>query len=403
MHPTLRTLLAIGALVGSLVASLPASVSAATVTTRWVDDDGKVSSTSCNGTSKSAYKTIQKGVDAANAADVVKVCPGTYVGKVAIKGARSGLVLRAATSTTPVLKARDDYNASTTYLITVDGVSSVTIRDIRIRPLRASSHSYCSVSTGIRLINAKKVSVLGTDIRPSGSGAFCGVYDGITASSGTTGTIKGNTIRDYRDRGIDISGAGTSVTVSGNSVTYAHVGLDPAGDPAIAVGSGATAKVLGNTLTGPASGSGNPPMPPAGIRIDSTASGISVRDNTISRFASGIRITHAQGGTIQDNTIAGGQVGINLLDADDMDVSGNSTSGATLHGLYVAGQNAGQADGSKTTGATVHDNDFRTVSNAGNPDCKGETAYTATSNTFSGNLADSSDPATMCDDDQGPA
>ena len=61
---------------------------------------------------------------------------------------------------------------------------------------------------------------------------------------------------------------------------------------------------------------------------------------------------------------------------------------------------AGQADGSKTTGATVHDNDFRTTSNGGNPDCKGETAYAATSNTFTGNLADSSDPATMCGDEE---
>lgn len=400
MRPPRRIPALVIALACLVPAALPAGVGAATVTTRWVDDDGRVSSTSCNGTTKKAHRTIQKAVDAANASDVVKVCPGTYVGRVTIKGARSGLVLRAATSTRPILRARDDFSASTTYLITVNGVSNVTIRDIRIRPLRASSSSFCSTSTGIRLIGAAKVTVMRNDIRPSGSGAFCGVYDGISASAGTTGTIKDNVIRDYRNRGIDVSGSGTSVTLSRNSVRYAHVGLSHAGDAAIDVRSGATAKVLTNTLTGPALGGGNPPMPPAGVRIDTTASGISVRDNVITRFASGIRISHAQGGTIQDNTVAGGQIGINLLDADAMDVSGNASAGATLNGLYVAGLNAGQPDGSKTEGASVHDNDFRSGSNGVNPDCKGETTYVATVNDFRKNLGDSSDPAGLCGEEE---
>lgn len=397
MRPRRQTL-AVGLVLACLVpAALPATVAGATVTTRWVDDDGKVSSTSCNGTSKKAHRTIQKGVDAANAADIVKVCPGTYVGRVTIKGARTGLVLRAATSTKPMLKARDDFSASPTYLVTVDGVSNVTIKDLRIRPLRATSNGYCSVSTGIRLIGAKKVTVTRNDIRPSGTGAFCGVYDGITAASGTTGTLSDNVIRDYRNRGIDVSGATTNVTVTGNSVTFAHVGLSHAGDPAIAVGSGATASIRSNTLNGPAAGPGNPPMPPAGVRIDTTASSVTVRGNTIARFASGIRVSHADGGTIRDNTITGGQIGLDLLDADAMQVYGNVASGATVHGLYVAGQNAGQADGSRTTGANVHDNDLTTTSNGGNPDCKGEAAYVASANTFTGNEAGSSDPAVMCD------
>ena len=142
MHPTLRALLTSSVLVAGLIASAPASVSAATVTTRWVDDDGRVSSTSCNGTSKSTHRTIQGGVNASDAYDVVKVCPGTYVGRVTIKGARKGLVLRAATSTAPVIRAHDDFDASTTYLVTIDSVMGVTVKGFRIRPLQATSHSF---------------------------------------------------------------------------------------------------------------------------------------------------------------------------------------------------------------------------------------------------------------------
>ena len=49
-------------------------------------------------------------------------------------------------------------------------------------------------------IHAKSVNISGNDIRPSGSGAFCGVYDGILATAGTTGTIADNVIKDYREQ-----------------------------------------------------------------------------------------------------------------------------------------------------------------------------------------------------------
>lgn len=393
-----RAVLTSSALLACLLpVALPGPVGAATVTTRWVDDDGRVSSTSCNGTSRVAHKTIQKGVDAANAADIVKVCPGTYVGRVTIKGARTGLVLRAATSTKPVLKARDVFSASPTYLVTIDGVSGVTIKGLRIRPLRASGNGYCSVSTGIRAIDAVNVNITGNDIRPTGSGAFCGLYDGITASNATTGYIRDNVIRDFRNHGIDVSGASTDVTIRSNSITFAHVGLGTAGDSAILVRGGATAGVRSNTLSGPAPGPGNPPQPTAGVELDGSNAATFVQGNTIARFASGVRVTHANGGTIRDNTITGGQVGLNLLDADGVQAYGNVASGATVNGLYVAGQSAGQADGSKTTGASVHDNDFTTGSNGANADCKGESAYVVTVNTFADNDAGSSDPATMCE------
>ncbi|MCY7418993.1 MAG: hypothetical protein LH650_10945 [Chloroflexi bacterium] len=76
--------------------------------TRWVDDDGKVGTISCSGT-RTAYKTIQKGVNAAGTGDIVKVFPGTYVGPVTIQGARTGLILRSVSNLGATIKAVDAF------------------------------------------------------------------------------------------------------------------------------------------------------------------------------------------------------------------------------------------------------------------------------------------------------
>ncbi|MET0772299.1 MAG: right-handed parallel beta-helix repeat-containing protein [Candidatus Limnocylindrales bacterium] len=399
MHRSLRALLVSGALVGSLVASLPASVSAASVTTRWVDADGRVGRTGCDGTSRSAHRTIQQGVDAANAADVVKVCPGSYVGRVVISGARDGLVLQAAVyDRRPVLEARDAFGASPRHLITIDSVSKVTVRTLRIRPSLATSHASCSPSTGIRAIDATRVVIAYNDIRPAGSGAFCGVHDGITASRGTTGIITHNVIRDFRDNGIDISGASTDVIVESNRVTLSDEGAGNAGGAAIVARAGASVILRHNSLRAPAPTPGDP-LPPAGIELDTHGEPSSVHGNDIYRYASAIKVTRANGATIRDNTMSGGQVGLNLLDADGADVSANTSTGATVHALFVAGGGDGSSDASKTTGAQIYDNDLRSDANGANPDCLGDSdpaGYVAAMNHFAGNEVTTSSPAEMC-------
>ena len=369
--------------------------------TRWVDDDGKAGTTTCSG-SKTAYKSIQKAVSASGAGDTVKVCPGTYVGPVTIKGARTGLVLRSVTAHGATIKARDEATFSTTYLVTIQDVDNVTVKGFRIRPLLGTSHGYCDDSTGIRAISARSLSISGNDIRPTGPGQFCGLNDGIIADDGSTGTIAGNAVKDYRDNGIAAIGAGTKVTIKDNTVTFAHLGFPSAtAQSAILMDYAGNATVSGNTLNGPAAGPGNPSQPAAGIGMYGTTSATSVHDNAIARFASDIKILGANGGKVYDNTLTGGQVGIDLLDGDQMDIHGNDSSSASLHGLYVAGPaSGGGSDAQKSTGDNVHDNDFRSASNGSAHDCQGETAATVAAsngNTFDQNKGNSSSPAALCD------
>ena len=317
-----------------------------------------------------------------------------------ISGGRAGLVLRAATSTKPYLKAKVEYLPPEGPLVSINSVPNVTVKDLKLRPATADSSSSCTLDTGIRAVGAASVAITGNDIRPSGSGPFCGLRSGITAYGGTTGFITGNVIQDYKEYGIDIAGAGTNLTVASDTVTFQHAGAGaiPAGGPAVFIRNGAVAGVRFDTLNGP-TGVGPSQLPDAGVRLDGSGNATVVKGNTIARFASGIEVTHANGGTLRDNAITGGQVGVNLLDADGVQVYGNTSAGATLHGLFVAGGSNATPDGGKTSLASVHGNDFRSSANGADKDCRGEStpaSYVVDQNAFADNVDTTSLPSEMC-------
>lgn len=372
-------------ILASITLTLVAAPVHASGTTRWVDDDGKAGSSDCGG-SKSAKKHIQDAVDASGPNDTVIVCPGTYTEYVTIKGSRDGLTLRSFTTGTAIIKAKAEATFVTTVLVTVKNIDDVTVKGFSIRPLRDDTSSYCDWSTGISATGATSISISHNEIKPSGQGPFCGVSDGIAVANSTTGMIKDNTVKDYREQGIHLMGDGTDVTVQDNSVTFAHVGLSPAGGAAIRVDTGARGDISGNTINGPAAGPGNPPQPAAGVDLDYPAADNTIADNTIARMAADIRVYHVTGGSISGNVMTGGQVGLDLLDGDDIAIHDNMSSDATVHGLAV---------GAGSHGDNVHDNDFRTNKN-GNllKDCEGETG-TGVNNTWVNNLG-SSHPAVLC-------
>jgi hypothetical protein len=378
-----------------LVAPLAIAMSAAPVsasgTVRWVDKDGHAGPGACSG-SATAKTSIQKAVNASVANDTVRVCPGTYVEKVTISGAKAGLTLVSTTNHAAIIKAPGEATFNTITLVKVTTVNGVTIKGFSVRPLRdPSSHSYCDDGNGILVSGSKNVTITKNEIKPSGSGPFCGVFKGIAATGGTTGTISGNAITDYHENGIHLGGNGTNVTVSGITVTFAHVGLSPAGGAAILVNSSANGSISSNVINGPAPGPGNPPQPAAGVRLNGSASGVTVSGNTIARMADDIDLVNASGGSVTANTMTGGQVGLSLGTATGVAISGNVSHGATVAGFYIA-------DPSKNN--NVHDNDFRTDKNFNLADCKGQSGVVddlASGNTFDSNEGNSSNPATLCE------
>jgi parallel beta-helix repeat protein len=386
LAPHVAALFVIAPLAVAMVAA-PASASG---TTRWVDKDGHAGPSGCSG-SATAKTTIQKAVNASAANDTIKVCPGTYVEKVTISGARTGLTLQSTTNHAAIIKAPDDATFNTIVLVKVTSVSGVTIKGFSIQPLRAGSHSYCDDGDGIDVTNSKTVTITKNEIKPSGSGPFCGVFTGINATGGTTGTISSNTVTDYRENGIHLGGTGTNVTVSGNIVTFAQVGLNTAGGAAILVDSSAKGAISSNSINGPAAGSGNPPQPAAGVQLDGSASGVNVSNNTIARMAADIDLVQATGGSVTGNTMTGGQAGLDMGTAVGVTVSGNVSHGATVAGFSIL---------NPAKNNNVHDNDFRTDKNFNLADCKGQSSQVVSAgsgNAFDNNQGNSSNPAALCE------
>jgi parallel beta-helix repeat protein len=387
MH--IRRALAALCLAAPLSIAMTAAPASASGSTRWVDRDGHAGPNSCGG-SATASKTIQKAVTASGPNDTVKVCPGTYVERVRISGNRHGLTLMSVTSHAAIIKAKADATFNTIVLLKITSVDNVTVKDFSIRPLRANSHDSCDDGDGITVSASANVSIQDNQIKPAGSGPFCGLFRAITATAGTTGTIHANDITDYLDGGIVMSGAGTNLSVTSNTITYAQVGLDPAGGAAIGLSGSAKGSVTGNTITGPASGPGSPSQPAAGVQLDGSGSGVNVKDNTIAGMAANIEIDSATGGTISGNTISGGQTSLDMQAAKNITVTGNTAHDATVYGIYLA---------DAATGNNVHDNDFTTSKNFKLADCKGQSSTVVSvgsNNSFEDNKGDKSNPAAIC-------
>ncbi len=123
----------IGALLVAALATSIAPASAATTTTRWVDGDGHAGPNGCN-SSHSAYKQIQKAVNASNEDDTVIVCPGTYRQQVRIRGDRDGLTLKSSTpfGATILTPSSPEHVDGGVFLVSVEKVDGVTVRGFKV-------------------------------------------------------------------------------------------------------------------------------------------------------------------------------------------------------------------------------------------------------------------------------
>ncbi len=99
--------------------------------------------------------------------------------------------------------------------------------------------------------NGTSVNVQGARIHDIGETPFNGTQHGVGIyfTNGGTGLIDGNSVRAYQKGGIVVNGAGTSATVTNNSVS----GLGPVvfiAKNGIQVSRGAAADVRGNSISG---------------------------------------------------------------------------------------------------------------------------------------------------------
>jgi hypothetical protein len=378
MHqPPRRRLFAIATLIGVLAAALVVPTTAAGKT-RWVDDDGKAGPTGCGGTAKAARK-VADAVVASAAGDTVKVCPGTYTGKVTIRGARDGLKLIAATSTRPVLRKAPTNGGE---IVLIDSVDRVTLRGFTVR---SNSEDPCGFREGIFLDTAKKAVLSRLRVESTGTTTLSGCQLGIGIGLADSGvTITSVRIVDVVSNAI--AADRSAIVASKVIVDYLHAGEPVSfGGRMLSANDGTSGSFTDITINSLASAAATTPLLATGIAVRDADPGFSVADVVISRAIVGVRI-ESSGTTVAGVSAVGTGTAVQLERGSGIDVSGVTVDDGDS-GIFVPG----------ATNSTIHDNDLTGATGVGCEDTTTGSKTLGTANTWTNNTTSTeSIPAGLC-------
>jgi len=338
---------------------------AAAAKTRWVDDDGKAGPSTCAG-SHAVPKKVQTQVTASAAGDVVRVCPGTYVGAILINGARDGLTVTATPKHGVIL-----FPTGTTMsaLVIIDRVDKVTLSGLAVRiPVDGT----CAASlTGIYVSGAKAATIKRADIRPDGvnTKGACGINTGIYLTA-STGMVLGGAVKDAKGNAVLIDATG-NVTVDGLQVEYAHAGVaaTSASGAMISVSGDARATIRNVTIAGIASAGVTTPQLTTGIDLSDAGMNVTIADVSISHAIAGVKVDSVATGLIISGVhVTDSGTALALQSGSGLDVSGTTVSAVEM-GIDVSGPGV--------IASTIHDNDLTGATTG----CRDETSGTGTAGT----------------------
>lgn len=376
-----RVLASIGLVATMAVAAAAPTTAAAK--TRWVDDDGKAGPTSCAGTAV-APKTVQPAIKASAASDTVKVCPGTYTGRLAIQGARDGLKLLAATSTKPVLQVAP---TAATSILSVTGVDDVQVKGFT---LRSNSADACDgARTGIQVDGAKRLTLKQLRLEATGTATLtgCALSTGISLAD-STATIAGVRIVNPSSNAIYAYGTST-VTVTNATADYLHAAETGSGAGIMfKLQGGAKGSLKHLTINGLASAlTSTTPRLNTAVQVDTAGAGVTVEDVTTTYARIAVKIAFSNTVTVTGVTATDATTAVILDSGTGANVSGVTSPGSE-NGIRVV----------SATGATIHDNDLTGASVFGCEDeTTGGTGTLGTQNTWTSNLTSTtSNPSGLC-------
>ncbi|MFL6227807.1 MAG: lamin tail domain-containing protein [Pyrinomonadaceae bacterium] len=291
-----------------------------------------------------AFATIQGGVDGVAAGGTVNVAAGTYgeqpvVGKsLVLHGAGAG----ATNITAPASPATRFNNFF--ILFEVNGGASVEASGITVKgpinlngcrqatPFSTFRRYYGVYVRGGASLNLHDSSVL--DIRENNPAAGTNCQVGTAVDAGTsvaalnqtgTLTLANTTITGFQARGVTVDNAGSSATITGNTLTGST--SPNFSQSIILVAIGATANISGNQITGAQCS-------------DATNCG---PDTFNQSAAVGISLTAPAAGTqITNNTISGNDYGVNSVTAPNVTpaISGNTFGSNRYFGVNISDGNA---------------------------------------------------------------
>jgi len=159
-----------------------------------------------------------------------------------------------------------------------------------------------------------------------------------------SGTARNNLVDNYQKGGIVVAGTGSSATISGNRVK--GVGLTPViAQNGIQVSNGASANVVGNTVSNNQFDTSGGDFESEGILID-TAGTVRVRDNFAFANDEGIAVYSTDGVLVEGNTANGNTLnGILFVDSNNGTVRKNDTEFNQNDGIGISASNGNLIEG----------------------------------------------------------
>lgn len=406
MHGMRSIRLAVGFAAAALVAGVVAAPAAqgASTTIRIVDDDGHASVAAGCGGSKAAPATIQAAIDASDADDLVRVCPGTYRELLTIGAGRDGLVVKAVTPGTVVVRPPAVTSAIAAAgapaggdpgLVRIDSADRVALRGMA---LVAPTGGGCRLLPELILVSggARQVLLRNLQLRPGGSvtlDGVCGYGSGVRITSGSAATLDGVTVRDFQGAAVWAAGSGARVTVKASTLAFEHATAAPRGSclgAGLQLDAGADGILRDTVITGldsAALGTGTPVLCNGVQAVDATTT-VAIHGGSIRATFNGMFLSQVTGLLVEDVVIRKVRNdGMQLYAVLGGQVRRVSVRGSADNGIKLDGDAAG---------VSIHDNDFR---QNGGTDCLDESsgAGTAgTANTWLRDLGGQSDPAGIC-------
>jgi parallel beta-helix repeat protein len=295
------------------------------------------------------FTTIQAAVDAAVAGvDTIEIHPATYTEQVTIGksltmlGTATGVMIQAPPTLTP------DFGEAP--VVEIKDGATVNVNNLIIEgpaPLQDIGGGTQATIDGIYIVGGATANLTGVMVNNIRAEPLSGIQNGgraILVGSTSQSQVGHAVITDciitnYQKIGIQTGGNGTTLTVTGTTVT--GVGpTDVNGQNGIFIRAGTTATITNNTIsgnqfTGASSGGPNPITAVQAIGIATLGDSSSISGNTLTGNDVGIYNLSA-GTTISGNTVHGNPDEGIVLDQGSATVSNNTIDGSNIGVAVVA-------------------------------------------------------------------